>query len=137
MAKVPNKSVLYAFDIEQYIDAFPHFSAVDAIGARIVDPGRVGYFPPELAITSKVGDTVTADFGVIKNVDTDNTIVVMELSYHIAKTEDNTNNPVTVTATLNGNPLILDPFNIEENVRTRVHGMNVLACSMFIVTYIP
>ena len=61
-------------------------NGVTAIGARVIDPGTIAYFPPSWAVYSTSGESVTMLFGDVNNVDTEPTDVIIELVYAIDPT---------------------------------------------------
>ena len=54
------------------------------IGAKIVDPGLVGYFPPDWTVRQLNGDVLSVSFGSVKNTDANATRVIVELSFGTA-----------------------------------------------------
>lgn len=80
------------------------------VGAKIVDPGLVAYFPPDWAVTTLAGNTMTASYAEVKNVNTDYTEVIVELSYTTTFGETVAGN-YPVTATIGGLPVT--PLSIE------------------------
>lgn len=86
-----------------------------AVGTKIVKTGLVSFFPPEFSIVNRSGILTSLDYDIVNNVDSEETIVTLEMSYQIGKTAASKTG-VTVEATLNGVPINLPSFNIAANV---------------------
>ena len=55
------------------------------VGAKVIDPAHIGYFPPDWAVTTVSGDTLTASFSDVQNVNDGPTMVQVELSFATTK----------------------------------------------------
>ncbi len=95
----------------------------------------VAFFPPLHSAMTKANESIKANFGTIKNVDDEDTVVEFELSFRHNQrvhngykvfdvfdsrcrtpvTASNTTG-VSVSATLNGDAIDLPTFDIVENV---------------------
>lgn len=91
---------------------------VKPVGVRVVDSGKVGYFPPEWTVTEFADDvTLNAFFGAVKNVDTEVTWVVLEVSFSTVPEAAGEDITLSGPHTVGSRSLGTLSFEIIENVR--------------------
>ncbi len=105
-------------------------SGVYLADVTIVDSGTVAYIPPNFAVGSQAGDTITLSYGQVKNVGTAVTQVVMDVAFSVAKgtTPGTVNLPAAQT--VGGETIGPFSFDVVANVsncsKSEVRRQNVI-----------
>ncbi len=56
-------------------------SGLFAVGTRFVDTSFLGYVPPEFLVSSRSGEQLLIDYGLVYNPSTEPAVVTMEVRY--------------------------------------------------------
>lgn len=85
---------------------------------RIANPGKVAYFAPTWGVTAVSGNTLTTSFGAVKNVDSVDTTVDVEITFATSPNSTLGSHTLSGIQTIGGVSIGAMSLTIIDNVST-------------------